>query len=250
MILDFICELERILTRWPDAASWSLTQIADLTKTSLPQVVDFLSDALDRELELTESISKLDGTQALGVLKERMSPQLDARDRRMAERRQKAIKAYDGAMEKMRVLQSQKNWRGAYKTMSYYVGVHEKDVPAELLLNLCGECLRLGFKAGANMQELSLWLRKGVAAALTAATAEAMDEAVDFVDAYGELFETGGDAERGKRLIASALDQVRVQATGLGLSVPPRAGAAAADATGAAGGSVTLADGGVKSVSL
>lgn len=210
-MLDFICELERVLAKWPDSASWTLAQIADLTVTGVPQVVDILSDTLDRELEVHESLTKAEAAKSLDMLKDRMSSQLAARQKRQDQRREKAIRSYDITMEKVRVLQATKNWRSAYKTLSYYVGRHEKDVPDDLLLNLCGECLRLGFKAEANMQELSLWLRKGVAACLTTDTAAGMEEAIDFIDAYSELFAMDADGS-GRRLMASVMEAMKVQA--------------------------------------
>jgi hypothetical protein len=210
-MLDFICELERVLAKWPDGASWTLAQIADQTQTGVPQVVDILSDTLDRELEVHEALTRAEAVKVLEVLKDRMSPQLAARQKRLDARREKAIRSYDVTMEKVRVLQGQKNWRSAYKTLTYYVGRHEKDVPEDLLLQLCGECLRLGFKAEANLQELSLWLRKGVAACLVADSAAAIEEALDFIDAYGENFHPieGGS---GKRLLGNVLDNLRAQA--------------------------------------
>lgn len=216
MMLDFICELERVLTKWPASESRSLEQIADATETSVPQAVDYLSDTLDRELEVHETLTHAETLKALGLLKERMASQLAARERRMSERRDKAIKAFDVTMDKVRVLQATKNVRAAYKTMTYYVGRHEKDIPDELLLSLCGECLRLGIRAEANLQEMSQWLRKGVAACLAAATPEAIEAAVDFIDAYGDHFRedpVGG----GRRLIGSVLDSVKVQAEALSL---------------------------------
>lgn len=217
MMLDFICELERVLGKWPESASWTLAQISDATGTSVPLVVDYLSDTLDRELEVHEAITHAEASQALALLKDRMSPQLAARERRTNERREKAIRSYDFTMEKVRVLQSTKNVRAAYKTMSYYVGRHEKDISQDLLLSLCGECLRLGIKAEANMQELSLWLRKGVAASLTAASPEAIEAAVDFIDAYGDYFlddPVGG----GRRLLGNVLETVKSHAEAMSLS--------------------------------
>lgn len=213
MMLDFICELEKVIVKWPEGASWTVAQIADATSASVPQVVDFLSDTLDRELEVHESLTHAEGLNALKILKDRMSVQLAARERRIAERRERAIRAYDVTMEKVRVLQTSKNWRSAYKTLSYYAGRHEKDVGDELLLSLCGECLRLGFKAEANMQELSQWLRKGVAACLSGNPEQgpAIEDALDFVDAYSDLFESD-TTERGRRLISNVLESLKLQA--------------------------------------
>src|SRR5476649_2069528 len=102
MMLDFICELERVMVKWPENAAWTLAQIADSTATGVPQVVDFLSDTLDRELEVHESLTHAEAAQALTSLKERMSVELAARQRRLEQRREKAIRTYDVTMEKVR----------------------------------------------------------------------------------------------------------------------------------------------------
>lgn len=209
-MLDFICELERVLVRWPDNAAWTIAQIADATASTVPQVVDILSDTLERELEVHESIARHEAFRAFETLKDRMADQLAARQRRIEANRERAIRAYDQTMEKIRVLQSTKAWRSAYKTLSYYVGRYEKDMPEELLLSLCGECLRLGAKSQANMQELSMWLRKGVAACLASGTQEAIEDAIDFVDAYSEIFAEDA-AGRGNRLIGSVLESIKAQ---------------------------------------
>jgi hypothetical protein len=211
MMLDFICELERVLGKWPENTPWTLAQVADATGAAVPQVVDILSDTLDRELEVHESLTHAEALQALTSLKERMATELAARAKRMEQRREKAMRSYDVTMEKVRVLQTAKNWRSAYKTLSYYVGCHEKDVPADLLLSLCGECLRLGIKAEANLQELSQWLRKGIAACLAAGSPAATEDAMDFLDAFGDYF-VEDTSERGRRLIGNVLETVKAQA--------------------------------------
>jgi len=211
MMLDFICELERVIGKWPEATSWTLAQIADKTKTGVPQVVDILSDTLDRELEVHETLTQIEAAQVLSSLKERMSGELAARQKRLDERREKAIRAYDNTMEKVRVLLAAKNWRNAYKTLGYYVGCNEKDLPDDLLLTLCGECLRLGAKSETNMQELSQWLRKGINACMTTPSAEWIEEAIDFIDAYGQVF-MDDSSQRGKKLIENVLETIKDQA--------------------------------------
>lgn len=212
MMLDFICELDRVMSKWPEGASWTLAQIADHTQTGVPQVVDILSDSLDRELEVHETLTQAEAAQVLGVLKERMAGELAARAKRIEQRREKAMRAYDVAMERVRVLQTTKNWRSAYKTLSYFVGCHEQDLSEDLMLSLCGECLRLGFKSEANLQELSLWLRKGVAACLTLGTVEATEDAIDFLDAYGDYF-MDETSDSSRRLIGNVVESVKAQAT-------------------------------------
>lgn len=213
MLVEFICELERVLPKWPENTSWTLAQIADYTSTGVPQVVDFLSDTLDRELEVHEAITQAEGAKAFAILKDRMADELLARQKRLEQRRDKAMRAYDLTMDKVRALLVTKNWRSAYKTLSYYVGCHEKDLASELLLNLCGECLRLGFKSDANLQELSQWLRKGVAACLNSGSVAGIEDALDFLDAHGEQFINDDPSERGRRLIGNVLDSLKSQAT-------------------------------------
>ena len=213
MILDFICELESVMAKWPEGASWTLAQVADATSTGVPQVVDIVSDTLDREIEVHEALTHAEAAQILATLKERMAGELAARAKRLEQRRDKAMRAYDVTMEKVRVLQSTKSWRSAYKTLSYYVGCHEKDLPEDLMVTLCGECLRLGFKSDANLQELSLWLRKGVAACLSLGTPQATEDAIDFLDAYGDYFMDEKTSESSRRLIGSVVESVKAQAT-------------------------------------
>jgi hypothetical protein len=210
-MLDFICELERVMTKWPENVSWTIAQVADYTSTSVPQVVDILSDVLDREIEVHEVVTAAEGARALATLRERMADQLAEREKQQLARRDKAMRSYDVTMEKVRILSGDKSWRNAYKTLSYYVGCHEKDLPDDVLLSLCGECLRLGFKAQANIQELTQWLRKGIAACLKAGTPEATYAAIDFIDAYGESF-VEGEGLRGKKLVGNVLESVRPQA--------------------------------------
>lgn len=207
MMLDFICELEKALTRWPETATWTLAQIADQTATGVPQVVDYLSDTLDRELEVHETLTRAEAVRALEIISDRISAQLAARQKHLDDLRDRAIRAYDQVQEKIRVLQAGKNWRSAYKTLSYYVGCYEKDLPKDIMIELSSECLRLGIKSDANLQELSLWLRKGIEACTIIGTQDALENGLDFLDAYAPHFMRDGDG-RGRRLLEHALENL------------------------------------------
>lgn len=213
-MLDFIFELEKVIAKWPDSATWTLAQVSDYTGASIPLVVDIMSDVLDREIEVHETVTHTEAAKVLSTLRDRMAGQIVARQKRLDAQRQKAMIAYDGAMEKVRVLQMGRNWRSAYKTLSYFVGGHEKDLPADLLSSLCGDCIRLGLKSEANLQELSQWVRKGVAACLTQNTAEGVEDAFDFIDAYGaDLL----DSDNGRRLVTNVMDLIRNDAAAFDL---------------------------------
>ena len=210
-MLDFVCEFERVVSKWPQEACWTVAQVADYTATGVPQVVEVLSEVLGRELEVHESIGLSDATKALNILKDRLQVQLAARQKRIEETRAKAVMAYDNVMEKVRILQMTKNWRSAYKTLSYFGGSYEKQLPVEILQTLCGDCLRLGMKADANMQELSQWLRKGVRASLTTGCEASLEDALDFIDAYSDFF-IDRSQQGGRQLLANMLMRVRESA--------------------------------------
>ncbi len=214
MMLDFICELEVLLNKWPDHDQWTLAQIADYTKTSVPQLVDFMTETLDRELEFHETLTREETLKVLEILKEKMKEPLEARRKQILALRQKAIDAYEQTTEKIRVLLLTKNYRSAYRTLSYYAGRHEKDLPPEMTLEICGECLRLGVKSEANLQELSQWLRKGIAASLQLNADESIETALDFLDAYGAYF-TEDHEGRGRKVLAGVLDEIRRESDGL-----------------------------------
>ncbi len=219
MILDFICELEIVVSKGPDTSVWNLAQVADLTGANVPQVVDIVTDTLERELEVHETITHAEAALMLAKLRERMAGELAARQRRIDAQREKAVKAYDLAIDRVRALEAAKNWRSAYKTLSYYVGCHEKDIPFELMQLVAGDCLRLGAKCQANLQEMSQWLRKGIQACLAGGTIDAIEEAIDFLDAYGDYFVDDG-SEPGKRLLRSVVESVKDAASHHEL--PPR----------------------------
>ena len=56
-MLDFLMELEKVLKIWPDNVKWSIVQISDKTKTKIPHVVDYLSDALSKSLDMHDPMT-------------------------------------------------------------------------------------------------------------------------------------------------------------------------------------------------
>jgi hypothetical protein len=127
-----------------------------------------------------------------------MSRQLEARLRKIQADKDTAMRSYDLTMDSIRVSQQAKDWRTAYKTLSYFVGRYEKNIDQALLVSLCGDCIRLGQKAGCNIQELGSWLRKAVDSAAISGNADAIEDALDFLDAYGQQFASDMQGVGGK----------------------------------------------------
>lgn len=210
-MLEFALAFEKVLSRWPDNTPWTIAQIADFTNSSVSTSVDAISTTLNREFDVQETITPNEGRQVLVALKDRLSRQLEARDRRIQADRDAAMRAYDLTMERVRISQMAKDWRMSYKTLAYFVGRYDKHINHDLLVSLCGDCIRLGQKAGFNMQEIGQWFRKAVEAAILSGNQEVLEDALDFVDAYGEIFAADMNGVGGK-ILNNALNVLEIPA--------------------------------------
>jgi hypothetical protein len=210
-MLEFALAFEKVLTRWPDNTSWTIAQIADFTNSSVSTAVDAISTTLNREFDIQETITPNEGRQVLAALKDRLHRQIESREKRIQADRDAAMRAYDLTMERIRTTQMVKDWRGSYKTLSYFVGRYDKNISHDLLVSLCGDCIRLGHKAGFNMQEIGQWFRKAVEAAILSGSQEVLEDVLDFVDAYAEIFATDRNGVGGK-ILNNALNVLEIPA--------------------------------------
>jgi hypothetical protein len=216
-MLNFVLEFERVITKWPENTPWTIAQLADYTNSTVSTAVDAVSTSLNREFDIQETISLAEGRQVLQAIRERLSRQLEARQRKIQSDREAAMRAYDLTMDRIRVTQQAKDWRTAYKTLSYFVGRYEKNIDHHLLVSLCGDLIRLGQKAQCNIQELGAWMRKVIECAALSGSPEAVEDAIDFVDAYGEIFAADRNGIGGKILI-NAFNLLEIPAMDYNLS--------------------------------
>ena len=170
----------------------------------MPHLIQYLSEGLSKDLEVGGFITSDEAVEAIELLSKRMQPQIEERERMLEERRKFAIKAYDRVVEKMQVMQLNKNWHAAFKTLSYFAGQYEQDLTKELMISLSSEAVRTGIKAQANMQELGHWLHKGVSIAMDQHSRQGIEDALDLVDAYGEFF-LSEDSGKGTMLLGNVL---------------------------------------------
>jgi len=210
-LLELVFRLERLLSLWNFGPNATLAKISESTQTSIAIVVDAFSLTLNKEFDVQDVVTQAEAAEALKCLQQRMQPQIAARQRKIAEKQDKAVKAYDSTMEKLRVLQGEKNWRSAYKTLAYFVGSYEKDLPGEYLLSLYGDCLRLAVKSSMNLQEISLWFKKAIEFSLANPSQAIIADVIDFIDAYGVTVMEAG-SEQGQRLVVYALNEIKQSA--------------------------------------
>ena len=204
MMLTFYLAFEKLVEKWPHASTLSLNQIADLTKSSVARTVDAISASLNREFDVNESITIQEAKVAAASLKDRLSSQLDARDRRRILDREAAVRAYKMAREKVRAFLMQKDYRTAYRTLVYVMGQHDKNLPHEQLIALCGDCIRYGSRTDTSLAELGTWLRKAVNSAVQSGRPEAIEDALDFLDTYREVFSADKNGT-GSKIVTGAL---------------------------------------------
>ena len=189
-MLDFMLKLEDVLKIWPDNTKWSVVEIAERTRTKVPHTVEYLSEALSKNLEIHDPMSFNEATKAHAFIMEKKRGELEARRRQELRDIEKAVASYSHAMEKVRQMEQKKNWRGAYRTLSYFYGIHKNKLPAEILVQICDDSLRLGIKESINFQELSQWLSRAIQTLMKYPNTTGIEEALDFLDAYGEYFLT------------------------------------------------------------
>lgn len=125
-MLNFVLELDRVIAKWPENAHWTVAQLADYTHSPISVAVDAVSTTLNREFDLHETVSVTDGRQMLNALRDRLSRQLEMRQRKIQADRDAALRSYELTMESIRVSQAARDYRTAYKTLSYFVGRYYK----------------------------------------------------------------------------------------------------------------------------
>lgn len=203
-MIDFIYRLNDIIPSWPAGARWTLNHISDVTETSIPHILQYLSEGLGKEIDVAGLVTCEEAIEAINVLSQKIRPEIEERERRIAERRAYALQAFDRIMDKLRIMQAQGNWHSAFRTLSYFAGQHQDDLPRDIFITLCSDAVRVGIKSNANMQELGQWLQKAVATAMSSHTKEGVEEALDLVDAYGDYF-LSEDSGKGPLLLGNIL---------------------------------------------
>ena len=197
VMIEFVYRLNGMMPNWPVGTKLSLQQIAQNTETSIPHLIQYFTDGLGKDIDIAAMLTNEEAREALHNLSNRIRPQLEAREKAVAEKRAKTINSYDRMMSRLRTQLIGKNWHSAFRTMSYFAGENRDYLPDEYLTTLCSDIVRIGLKANENIQELGRWLEMGVAVALHRHSKNGIEEALDLIDAYGENFlteETGKGA--------------------------------------------------------
>ncbi len=207
-IIKFMEVLERVLRTWPDGEKQTFFALAEQTKFNIPHVIEFLSEGLERSLDVHDPISKKDTEQALSSLQHRLQHELEADRQRRQSRQDQSVRAYNRIMTKVCELTRERQWYQAYRTLSYFGGSHVEFLDRDSLITLCNDCVRIGGKAEVNLQELGQWLRRGAENCLAAGPLDGLEEAMEFVDAHSDHF-TKDERGMGPRIIETILQDLQ-----------------------------------------
>jgi hypothetical protein len=195
MMLDFLDRFQSVVADWPEGEKLSFHELAIRTRTPIPHVIEIICMGLSKNLEVHDAISRKDADNTINNLKHKLRFEIEAQERRKASQREKADDAYKRTMEKVAEKMRDKNAYSAYRTLSYFAGIQEEFLCRETMISVCNDCLRIGFKAGVNKQELASWLQKGVKLCLSADHEESVEDAKDLIETYGDDFASDGDAK-------------------------------------------------------
>jgi hypothetical protein len=182
----FVIELERIIKAWPERAVWAISQISMYTQMDAKQVAKWISAAMGKELDIQDRLTLDEGEQVLETLRE-ISEKGDYLPS-FTESQTKSSSSFAIMRSKLAPLLQAKNWRQAYKNLSYYMSQNSRSLPVNDRIEGSAECLRTGVKAEISTGELASWLQAGIDASLEDKTARGVDDAVDLLDAYGNIF--------------------------------------------------------------
>ena len=224
-MLNFILELERVLKIWPDGVKWSLVQIAEQTDTRVPIVVEYLLEALTKNPDVHDPLTYNEVHKAFNVLRDRNRAALDARLEQERQAVLNAIKSYDQVMDKVRSMEIDKNRRGAYRTLNFTYG-NLSLLPAEKKTQICDDCLRIGIKERINFQELSQWLQRGIQHVMEQPGRDAVEDALDFLEAYGDYFLTEANG-KGEKFLTNLL--LRLKPAAMEWDLSPKLNEVASD---------------------
>ena len=210
-MLDFIYRLNDSLPTWHQNSEITPRDISAATDTSLPHVMQFLTEGTGKELEVSQTLSLEELTAALLSLSRKMRPEIEARETQLAKEREEALGSYNAMIEKVSQLEIAKDWRASFRSLTYFAGQYEEVLPRDILINVCTGAIRAGFKASISTPELGQWLQKSIAIAMSYRTKEGLEEAFDILDAYCDDFKQDPSG-KGKQILGNIFSVLEASA--------------------------------------
>jgi len=206
-MLSFLERFDRFVADWPDNTKWTISQIAEHTVTDVPTALEAISASVDKFYDIHEPLTRREAENALCALRGRLQHQIEAQRRQFQLKCSQVSRSYESLMDKIRCYQKEKNWRHAYRSLTYFIGKNADYLSDEQKIEIYNDCLRLGIKSNSSVQELSQWLRSGIYLLLRQPSESVLEDALDFLDAYADYF-TDGNSPSGMKVIEALTNQL------------------------------------------
>ena len=205
-MIEFLYKINELLTTWQPDQQKSLEAISSHMNISLPHIIQYLSETLEKEFEVTDSLSFDEAMGTYLVLSRKLKAEIKEHEKKLATERAKIAQLYEQLIIRVSNMQIEKQWYQAFRSLTYFAGQHTANMIKETRIELCSEIVRVGLKAFANIQEIGYWLQKAVHYAIEEQDTEGFDEALDILDAYAESFlneKTGQGAKLIRNILGS-----------------------------------------------
>lgn len=184
---EFVWELERVIKTWPETSKWTIAQLAMYTRCDADDIAKWSGAVFKKSMGHTDGLSIEEGESLLSELQQVLKDGSRLGSLQTATQNQ-ATDLWQKFKEKNASLLADKNWPQSYKNINYFIGQNNNKLDFETKLEVLGECLRLGRKANVPPKELTRFLRTGIQDCIHEGSQESIEEALDFLDAYGSMF--------------------------------------------------------------
>lgn len=158
-ILQFMKRLEDVLQTWDPSEKRSLMTIADQTYTDVPYVLELLFGG-SYDFDVYEPLPYKSIEKAFYLLQQRMKPEIESQEKQQKMLVDKVLQVYKQLKNRVHDLEEAGNYRVAYKTMNYFLGVYLKYLDDSIKLEIYSKLLKLGCRSDLNFQELAEWIKR------------------------------------------------------------------------------------------
>lgn len=202
-LAEFVEELGRVIEKWPDNAEWTVSMVATYTGAAPEEAETWFSYALEKSLDFQTMLKSSEGQHSLDRLADALST--GARVHRIESGliMEEINAKHEKLKKRLRELTAEKEWRRAYRNLSHFLSENCSKLPIEAQVEAIGDCIRYGTKGSEAVGELVHWLKNGVVACKSDNTQQGAEDALDFIEAYGDYFIANGNRQIIETLIGN-----------------------------------------------
>ena len=169
--------------------------VATYTGCEPAEAETWFSYALDRPLDFQTRLTLTDGQTSLERLQQAVAEGTHVKRVEDSVVSDAVGAKYEKLKSRLRELAAQKDWRRAYRNLNMFLAESGDKLPFEDQVESLGDCLRFGIKGGESAGELVPWIRRAIDNCIEDKTQQGAEEALDFLEAYGDYFIANGNRQ-------------------------------------------------------